>query len=31
MTIKGLITSATLIGVDTPDDIAKVERVLANG
>lgn len=31
MTIKGLITDAKLIGVDSPDDIAKVERALANG
>jgi len=31
MTIKGVITEAKLIGVDTPNDIAKVERVLANG
>lgn len=31
LTIKGLITDAKLIGVDTKEDIAKVERALVNG
>jgi len=31
MTIKGLITEAKLIGVDTPEDIAKVEKELTHG
>jgi 3-deoxy-manno-octulosonate cytidylyltransferase (CMP-KDO synthetase) len=30
MIIKGLETDAKLIGVDTPSDVSKVERVLAN-